>query len=51
VIKLVKNKEYQKRLRQQIEKSRSVLFDDVASVRALENFLIKVVKRENNVKP
>jgi predicted O-linked N-acetylglucosamine transferase (SPINDLY family) len=43
-VKLAQDEAYRQDVRQRMEMSRSVLFDDVAPVRALEEFLIKVVK-------
>jgi protein O-GlcNAc transferase len=44
-VKLAKNAEYRQVIRQRIEISRPVLFGDVAPVRALEDFLLKAIKR------
>ncbi len=43
-VKLVREAEYRQGVHHRIEMSRDVLFDDVAPVRALEDFLIKAVK-------
>jgi predicted O-linked N-acetylglucosamine transferase (SPINDLY family) len=41
-VRLVQDEEYRREIRQCIETNRAVLFDDVAPVRALEDFLVKV---------
>jgi protein O-GlcNAc transferase len=42
VIRLVQEPEYRRRVREHIEASRHILFDDVAPIRALEEFLTRV---------
>lgn len=44
-VKLVRDAEYRRNVRQRIETSRPVLFDDMAPIRALEDFLINAAKR------
>ncbi len=44
-IRLGKDPEYRSRMRQRIQTSRSVLFDDLMPVRAPEEFLIKIASR------
>lgn len=44
VVKLGKDLVYSEQCRERIVASRSLLFDDVAPVRVLEEFLCKVVK-------
>ena len=45
-VRLAQDAEYRLNIRQRIENSRSILFDDIAPVRALEDFLVNVVKRD-----
>jgi len=43
-VKLIRDGEYRERTRQRIEAERHVLFEDIAPIRALENFLAEVAK-------
>ena len=43
-VKLIRDGEYRDRVRKRIETERHVLFEDMAPIRALENFLAKVAK-------
>jgi predicted O-linked N-acetylglucosamine transferase (SPINDLY family) len=43
-VKLIQDREYRERARERIEAERHVLFEDMAPIRALENFLAEVVK-------
>jgi predicted O-linked N-acetylglucosamine transferase (SPINDLY family) len=43
-VKLIRNGEYRERTRKRIEAERHVLFEDIAPIRALENFLAEVAK-------
>ena len=43
-VRLVQDAGYQRRIRESIEVNRNGLYEDLAPVRALENFLLKVVK-------
>ena len=43
-VKLIQDEEYRERTHKRIEAERHVLFEDVAPIRALENFLAKVMK-------
>ena len=45
-VKLAQDAEYRRNICKRIETSRPVLFDDIEPVRALEEFLIKVVSHE-----
>jgi predicted O-linked N-acetylglucosamine transferase (SPINDLY family) len=44
-VKLVQDTGYRKRVGERIEASRAALFDDVAVIRALEDFLVSVANR------
>jgi predicted O-linked N-acetylglucosamine transferase (SPINDLY family) len=44
-VRLVQDTQYRRQVRQRIETARSVLFDDLAPIRALEEFLLASVKR------
>jgi predicted O-linked N-acetylglucosamine transferase (SPINDLY family) len=46
-VELASNGPYRRQIRERIKASRSVLFDDVAPIRALEAFLIGVTQRES----
>jgi predicted O-linked N-acetylglucosamine transferase (SPINDLY family) len=43
-VKLIRDGEYRERTRKRIEAERHVLFEDIAPIRALENFLAEVAK-------
>jgi len=43
-VNLPRDRQYGDRVRQRIEPERHVLFEDMAPIRALENFLAKVAK-------
>jgi predicted O-linked N-acetylglucosamine transferase (SPINDLY family) len=44
-VRLAKDTDYRSHIRDRIEKSRSVLFEDIAPIRALEDFISKVATR------
>ena len=44
VVRLVRERDYRRHVRERLRASRDVLFDDVASIRALEDFLVEVTK-------
>jgi protein O-GlcNAc transferase len=41
-VRLAKDNDYRRHVRDRIEKSRSILFEDIATIRALEDFLVEV---------
>jgi predicted O-linked N-acetylglucosamine transferase (SPINDLY family) len=44
-VRLSKDKEYREHIRERIERSRHLLFEDYAPIRDLENFLAEATKR------
>jgi len=42
-VKLARDTEYRKHVRERIEASRHVLFADLAPIRAMEDFLVKAI--------
>lgn len=48
-VKLAQDAEYRRHIRERIEASRQVLFEDIAPIRALENFLAEAVTRSKTV--
>ncbi len=49
-VKIAQDTAYRRDIRKRIETSRQILFDDIEPVRALEDFLINVVERTEQIK-
>jgi predicted O-linked N-acetylglucosamine transferase (SPINDLY family) len=45
VVKLVREDEYREHIRERIEASRDILFEDIAPIRALEDFFVRATTR------